>query len=386
MLAPVDTPTNTNTSTPGSSSDALINSISRAPQDANYQLDDDTRPNALVASSPQHITDGYAVPSSYIADSPYGTSSTIRNPHVQATDYSPSVSHPQAYSPALSSNYIPPPSPTSSQLNSYPVPEGQYQQNMYHVPYQQTYQQPYQNLQPYQQTPYPEPTLHSYPEPALVDTVNEKLDQASSVTKPTNNNGRRKMVIWIGSIVILILIGAIIGIVVSKNKDSDNNNGGNSSSNSNSGNGSSKSSTTPTSTSTSSARNPVSSVPVTVPSTPVTIPSTPVTVSSAPVTVPTPTSGGGSSGGSGTKTPIPPTLPPQYNCPTYFCDDWKKDCEKNVCAEDSDYKTCVDPCNGDFFCVAHCKSNSPCYEQCTSIWWDCRQHCNRPLSLPSLNK
>ncbi|KAF9272017.1 hypothetical protein BGZ88_005310, partial [Linnemannia elongata] len=272
MLAPTN-----NTTTPGSGSDAFIHSQSilstRAPQETNYQIDDDSRASALVAASPQHITEDYAVSSTYTTDSPSRTS-TIRSPHVQPSEDSPSFMHPPVYSPALSSSYIPPPSPTSSQLNSYPVPEGQYQQNMYHVPYQQTYQQPYQNLQPYQQTPYPESTLHSYPEPALVDTVNEKFDQASSVTK-SNNNGRRKMVIWIGSIVILILIGAIIGIVVSKNKDSDNNNDGNSSSNSNSGNGYSKSSTTPTSTSTSSARNPVSSVPVTVPSTPVTIPSTP---------------------------------------------------------------------------------------------------------------
>ncbi|KAK3835358.1 MAG: hypothetical protein JOS17DRAFT_736936 [Linnemannia elongata] len=383
MLAPVDTPTNTNTSTPGSSSDALTDSISRAPQEANYQLDDDSRPNILVAPSPQHITDGSTVPSTYTADSPYGTPSTTRSPHVQASEYSPSVNHPQAYSPALSSNYIPPPSPTPSQLNAYPAPEGQHQQNLYQDPYLQTYQQPY-----------PEPTYHSYPEPALVDTVDEKFDQASSLTKPASNNGRWKKIIWIGSIVILILIGAIVGIVVSKNKDSDNNSD-NSSSNSNSGNGS-KSSTTPTPTSTSSARNPVSSIPVTIPSTPVTIPSTPVTipstpvtipstpvtVSSASVTVPTPTSGGGGSGseGSGTKTPTPPTLPPQYNCPTSFCDDWKLDCENNLCAQDSDFKACADPCNGDMSCKTRCEFNNPCYKRCSSIWWDCRVHCDPPMS------
>ncbi|KAF9146578.1 hypothetical protein BG015_011561 [Linnemannia schmuckeri] len=305
-------------------------SSSRAPQETNYQLDDHSRASALVAPSPQHITDGYTAPSTYTADSPYRAPSVTRSPHVQATEYSPSVSHPQAYSPALSSNYIPPPSPTPSQLHVYPVPETQYQQNMYQDPYQQTYQQTYQ--QAYRRQPYPEPTLHSYPEPALIDTVDEKVDQALSVTKPVRN-GRQKKIIWIGSIVILILIGALIGIVVSKNKNSDNNDG-NSSDNSISGSGSSKSSTTPTPT---ISRNPVSSIPVTVPSTPVTVSSIPVTVSSAPVTVPTPTSDGGN-GGSGTVNPSPPTLPPQYNCPTFFCGDWLWDCRGNVCAQDSDFR------------------------------------------------
>ncbi|KAF9550565.1 hypothetical protein EC957_000239 [Mortierella hygrophila] len=371
MLTPVDTLANTNTSTPGSSTEALTNSISRAPQEANYQLDDDSRPNALVAPSPQHITDGYAVPSTYSADSPYRTPSTIRNPHAQTTEYSPSVSHPQAYSPALSSNYIPPPSPTPSQLNACPVPGGQYQQNVHQDPYQQAYHQTYQNQQAYQQQPYPEPTHHPYPDPVLVDTVDEKVNQLSSVIKPASNSGRRKKIIWIGSLVILILIGAIIGIVVSKNKDSDNN-GGNSSSDSSSGNGSSNSSTTPTPTGTSSARNPIPSVPVT-------IPLTPVTISSAPVTVPTP-SNGGSSGGSGTKTPTPPTFPPQYNCPTFFCDRWLKDCENNLCAQDSDFKACAARCNGEFSCTTQCEFQNPCYKKCNSIWWDCRVNCDPPLS------
>ncbi|KAK3835355.1 MAG: hypothetical protein JOS17DRAFT_736934 [Linnemannia elongata] len=378
MLAPVDTTINTSTSTPGSSSDALTDSISRAPQEANYQLDDASRASAMVAASPQHITDGSTVPSTYTADSPYGTPSTTRSPHVQASEYSPSVNHPQAYSPALSSNYIPPPSPTPSQLNAYPAPEGQHQQNLYQDPYQQTYQQTYQNQQAYQQQPYPEPTYHSYPEPALVDTVDEKFDQASSLTKPASNNGRRKKIIWIGSIVILILIGAIVGIVVSKNKDSDNNSG-NSSSNSNSGNGSSKPSTTPTPTSTSSARNPVSSVPVTVPSTPVTISSAPVTVSSAPVTVssapvtvPTPTSGG--SGSAVNPKPIGP-LPEKGQCPTFFCDDWKRDCQ-NECAQDGDYKACTGKCNGDFFCISDCKESNPCQKECWDTWTNCRTHCS----------
>ncbi|OAQ23326.1 hypothetical protein K457DRAFT_25190 [Linnemannia elongata AG-77] len=351
MLAPTS-----NTTTPGSGSDAFIHSQSilstRAPQETNYQIDDDSRASALVAASPQHITEDYAVSSTYTTDSPSRTPSTIRNPQVQQSEDSPSFMHPPAYSPALSSSYIPPPSPTPSQPNAYPLPEGtysnnafssrdgtyqyqqryqqqQYQQNMYQGPYQRTYQQ----------RPYPEPIVLSYPVPQLVDTptsTTKKAESSStgSVTKSTNN-GRRKMIIWVGNIIIVIIIGAIVAVVVSGNKSSDRSNGGNSSSNSNSGNGSSKSSTKPTSTSTSSARNPVSSVPV--------------TVSSAPVAVPTPTGGSGS-GGSGRKTPIPPTLPPQYNCPTTFCYDWNVDCEKNVCAEDSDYKTCVNSCNGDLSC------------------------------------
>ncbi|KAF8927604.1 hypothetical protein BGZ47_002056, partial [Haplosporangium gracile] len=376
MLALVDTPTNTNT--PGSSSDALVQSqsqptSSKAPQEANYQLDDDSRASALVASSPQHITDGYTAPSTYTTDSPYKIPSTARSPHVQSTEYSPSASHPQAYSPALSSNYIPPPSPTPSQFHVYPVPEAQYQQNMYQDPSQQTYQQTYQ--QAYQHQPYPEPTLHSYPESAPVDTVDEKIDQASFVTKP-GSNSRRKKIIWIGSVVILILIGAIIGIVISKNKGSDNN-GGNSSDNSISGSSSSKPSTTPTPT---TSRNPVSLVPVTVSTTPATVPSTPVTISFAPVTIPTPTSGGGS-GGSGAINPSPPTLPPQYNCPTFFCDDWVRDCRKNTCGQDSDFKACTSKCNGEFFCMANCESNNPCQKQCTSIWSNCRSHCDHPLTI-----
>ncbi|KAH7049681.1 hypothetical protein BKA57DRAFT_460994 [Linnemannia elongata] len=376
MLAPTN-----NTTTPGNSSDALIHSQSifstRAPQETNYQIDDDSRASALVAASPQHITEDYTMSSTYNTGSPSRTS-TIRSPHVQPSEDSPSFMHHPAYSSTLSSSYIPPPSPTPSQLNAYPLPEGtysnnafssydaayQYQQQYQQQQYQQNmYQDPYQRT--YQQRPYPEPITLSYPVPQLVDTptsTTKKAEPSStgSVTKSTNN-GRRKMITWIGSIIILTIIGAIIAVVVSGNKSSDRNNGGNGSSNSNSGNGSSKSSTKPTSTSTSSARNPVSS---------------------APVTVPTPTS----SGGSGRITPIPPTLPPQYNCPTMFCHDWSDDCKQNVCAEDSDYKTCVNSCNGDFSCESQCRNNNSCCNQCLKIYYDCRRHCGRPLSLPSLKK
>ncbi|KAG0307519.1 hypothetical protein BGZ97_000367 [Linnemannia gamsii] len=303
MLAPTN-----NISTAGSSSDVLMNSqsiSSRAPQDRYNQIDDNTHSSAVIAPSPQ-VIHGDAAPLTYTDDnSPYRTPSVIRNPNVQPYENSPSVSHPRTNSSVLSSNYIPPPSPTPSQLNACPVPEGHYnqavypspggtyqhqyqqyqqtqyqQQNMFQDPYQQTYQQTYQQHQPY-----PEPTLHSYSEPELVDTVDEKPrpSSAGSFTKPTNN-GRRKKIIWIGAIVTLILIGAIIGIMVSmKNKDSDNKDGNSSNNSSSGGNSSKTSSPTPTPTAYSSGR-PATSIFVTVPS-------TPVTVSLIPVTIPTPTGG-----------------------------------------------------------------------------------------------
>ncbi|KAF9300099.1 hypothetical protein BGZ91_009884, partial [Linnemannia elongata] len=144
MLAPTN-----NTTTPGSGSDAFIHSQSilstRAPQETNYQIDDDTRASALVAASPQHITEDYAVSSTYTTGSPSRTS-TIRSPHVQPSEDSSSFMHPPAYSPALSSSYIPPPLPTPSQPNAYPLPEGTYSNNAFSShdaahQYQQQYQQ-----------------------------------------------------------------------------------------------------------------------------------------------------------------------------------------------------------------------------------------------------
>ncbi|KAK3835356.1 MAG: hypothetical protein JOS17DRAFT_800883 [Linnemannia elongata] len=346
MLAPLDPPTNGST-TPGSR-EALASS--RAPQEANYHIDDDSRASTMVATSPQHITEGYAVASSYTTDSPYRTPSTARSPHVQPSEDSPSFRHPQAHSPALSSSYIPPPSPTPSQSNAYPVPEGtyggkiaysshdgvyQHQQNMYQNPYQQTYQQ----------QPYPEPIVHSYPEPNSVDTVaslTKKPSSTGSTTRSTKN-GSRERFIWIGAIIILIIIGAIVAVVVSiKNNDSDK--GGNSSDNSISGKGSSKTSTTPTRTATGS-----------IPSISTTVPSTPVTVSFAPVTVPTPTSGG--SGSAVTPKPLPP-FPENGPCPSNFCFDWYQDCRDNVCSQDGSYQTCANKCNGDFFCIERSMGNS----------------------------
>ncbi|KAF9117728.1 hypothetical protein BGW39_001855 [Mortierella sp. 14UC] len=335
MLAPADTPTNS--TTPGDSSNALMSS--RSPQEANYQVDDLSRASENVASSPQYVNDGHSVPSTHTADSPYSRTPSMRHPHVEPSDYSPSVSHPQAYSPSvnqtqayspalvspsLASNYIPPPSPTHSHHSqAYPVPlaynkayptaDGTYQQQQY------AYQQdPYQ--QPYQQQPYPEPTLHSYPEPTLVDPVAEKVDQASTISKPVNN-GRRKKIIWIGSIVILILIGAIVGLVVAmKSKDSDNSNNNNSSNNSSSGNSTLRTPTTPTTSAKPPPLGP--SIPVTLPPVPAT---TTIAVSSIPVTVPTP----GPSSGNRVKAPPLTNLPPKGDCPTFFCNYYIRDCREN---------------------------------------------------------
>ncbi|KAF9117382.1 hypothetical protein BGW39_002227 [Mortierella sp. 14UC] len=378
MLAPQDPPTNA--TTPGSSSDALIHSpsISRAPQDPDYQIDDSSRASALLASSPQYI-DRYSVPSTHIVDSPYRTPS-VRHPHAKSGEYSPSVNHPHAYSPSLasprvSSSYIPPPSPPPSQSNAYPAPEGHrgkieypdadgtYNQHHQQFTYQDTYQQTYQQR-------YPEPTPHAYPEPTLVDTFGEKIDQAS-VVKPAN--GRRKKVIWIGIVVILVLIGAIVGLVVTmKNKNSGGE--GNNGNYLNSGDSASRTPTTPRPTSTASR----TSIPVgtSTSSTPVTVPN-----SSIPVIVPTakPSSGtGGSSGGGGggrvTAPPLP-SLPAPGQCPFTFCGDYYNNCRYNVCSQDSEYQECINRCNGDEFCKMDCLTSTACQNTCDSNLDKCWSHC-----------
>ncbi|KAG0272964.1 hypothetical protein BGZ95_011237, partial [Linnemannia exigua] len=344
MLAPSDTPTNS--TTPGSSSGGPMPSRSplRAPQEANYYIDDHSRASELQAAAPQYIDDGYSVPSTHSVGSPYSQTSSVHHPQVESLKNSPSVSHPQAYSPSasypqayspalaspsLTSNYVPPPSPTPSHHsqaypvphahnNSYPTVDSAYQQQQYAYP-QDLYQQGYQ------QQPYPEPTLHTYP---AYDA------SSSSVTKPVNN-GRRKKIIWIGSIVILILIGAIVGLVVAmKNKDSDNSNSNNSN-NSSSGNSPTRTSSTPTTTT--KPPSPISSIPVTLPSSPTT---TTTAVSSIPVIVPTPGPSTGNGNGSRVE-PIPlPDLPPKGDCAFSFCGDYFGKCN-GLCAEDGEYKSCL---------------------------------------------
>ncbi|KAG0372209.1 hypothetical protein BGX24_000553 [Mortierella sp. AD032] len=335
MLAPQDPPTNA-----GESSDALVQSStsSRAPQVADHQIDDAaiyTSSSVMTSSSPQFIGDPV-----HAADSPPRTPSTIRYAQVQSLENSPSVSHPHAYTPPINhphaslpttthaSSYVPPPSPEQSHGNTYQVPSSYYGK----MDFQQgdgtsgQYQQQYayqQNLH------YQQQQQHAYPEPELVDTIDEKVKPSEPVANPvTTTNGRRKRIIWIGALVILVLIGAIVGLVIAtKNKSSDNNND------------------LLLIPSTTPSTNPTRTAPIPSPR-PGTAPtsSIPVTVStsSIPVTVPTPGSGGG---GGGSITPPPlPSLPPQ--CGTIFCNDYYRNCRFTVCAEDSDYKACVNKCGG----------------------------------------
>ncbi|KAG0279967.1 hypothetical protein BGZ95_011711, partial [Linnemannia exigua] len=192
--------------------------------------------------------------------------------------YTPPVNHPQALLPTttLDSSYVPPPSLELGHGNTYQVP------NRYHgkMEYQQgdgTSDQ-HQQQYVYQQYLYQQQQQHAYPDPELVDTTEEKANPSKSVTKPvaTTTNGRRKKIIWIGTLVILILTGAIVGLVIAtKNKNSDNNNDKGSTS----GNG----------------------LPSTPSATPTRTQVTPAILSRIPptlVTAPTAVSGGGGGGGS----------------------------------------------------------------------------------------
>ncbi|KAG0307520.1 hypothetical protein BGZ97_000368 [Linnemannia gamsii] len=203
MLAPQDPPAN------GSSSrETLMQSqlatCGRSPQ------------GPVTAPSTQYVNN-YNTPQTG-TDSPYSTPTTpARSPHVQPSEFSPSASNPQAYSPTptsttIVSSYVPPPSPTPSHKGAYPVPEGYYrnataaystvtadgtssqQYNMYHQdPYQKTYQH-----QHHQQA-YPDPAIvHAYPDPALVDipTNTEKPKPTLVTTSKPKSTGRRKKIIW----------------------------------------------------------------------------------------------------------------------------------------------------------------------------------------------
>jgi hypothetical protein len=224
---------------------------SRSPQDTSYQ-GDNSGPSAVVAASAQNI-DEQAILATHTADSSsrigtlsilhsqiqlseFSSPSTRSNPHA----YSPSLcSNPQAYSPAFTSpttpasTYIPPPSPTPSQKYSYSPPEGhqyypqgdgasQQHQNLYRL------QDPYQQITQQQQG-YPEPIVHAYSEPALVD-VNDKADQTPFMTDPTATSlaasQRRIKFIWIGVVITVLALGVAIGLVfgLKDNKDSGSGN------------------------------------------------------------------------------------------------------------------------------------------------------------------
>ncbi|KAG0279968.1 hypothetical protein BGZ95_011712 [Linnemannia exigua] len=95
-------------------------------------------------------------------------------------------------------------------------PHGNHSQH-YPTPHQQPYQQ---------QRLYSEPIIHAYPDPALVDTVDErpaKPEIKTPTSEPIYNNTRRqKKIIWIGIIITIILLGVVTGLVVApKNKDND---------------------------------------------------------------------------------------------------------------------------------------------------------------------
>ncbi|KAF9308393.1 hypothetical protein BGZ91_007831, partial [Linnemannia elongata] len=223
MLAPLDSPANGST-TPGGSRETLISS--RAPQ------------GSVTAASPQYIGETSITPHT-AAESPYRIPTTpSRSPHVQSSEYSPSVNYPQAYSPTLVSGSIITPSPTPSQRGAYPVPEEYYnnknkvamhssttdgtsQQNMYQqAPYQQSYQQSYLH----HQQAYPDPVVHAYPDPALVDTpITRKPTKPALVsTKKPKSTGRRKKIIWAMAFITIILLAVVVYLVLSmkKNKDS----------------------------------------------------------------------------------------------------------------------------------------------------------------------
>lgn len=236
----------------------------RSSQDTNYQIDDNSRPSAVIAASPQYI-DGYSTHATYTDDSSSscGTPLTLLHSQIQLSElsspsvsnnphaYSPSLlSNPQTYSPAFTSpttpasTYISPPSSTPSQkyayssperLQNYPQGDGTSQQHQYMHHHQDPYQDPYQHIyQQQQQQGYPEPVAHTYLEPALID-VNDKAHQSSLMIDPTATSlaasQRRKKFIWIGVIITFLAFGVTLGLVFglkdnNNNKDSGNSNTG----------------------------------------------------------------------------------------------------------------------------------------------------------------
>ncbi|KAF8927602.1 hypothetical protein BGZ47_002054, partial [Haplosporangium gracile] len=278
MLAPSDHPANG--STPGSSREALMQSqsISRPPQ------------GPVTAASPQHM--GGTITSHVGADSPYSTPTTMsRSPHVQLSDFSPSVSNPQAYSPTLVSptlapSYLPPPSPTPSERGVYPVSKGYYDNRagMYSTTTDGTSQQYMYQQDPYQhqQQTYPEPVVQAYPDPALVGTpiITEKPKPALVSSKKPKSTGRRKKIIWAMALITVILLGVVIYLVVSMKKNKGSNN-------------------------------------------------------DSP-----------SSDGRVQAPPIPPYPGDKGHCPSFFCHNYFFDTCEGECKKDSVYQACKDDCKG----------------------------------------
>ncbi|KAG0372211.1 hypothetical protein BGX24_000555 [Mortierella sp. AD032] len=270
-------------------------------------------------------------------DPSYRVPSTVaRNPNGLPSESSPSVSHPQAYSPSINNNsnsyysptlvspavtssYVLPPSPTPSHHrqafpvqhgynHSYPTatkgtsPQQQQHQYLYQDSNQQSYQQ--------QQQPYPEPIVHAYPVPALVDTTDERPTKPAvktSTSTPNNSNARRrKRIIWIGIIITIISIGVAIGLVVTfKNKDNDLATG---------------------------------------------------------------------EGGRVIAPPLPSPMPEKNKCPSFFCHNYYFETCKGACKKDSVYKACKNECNGEFFCEMDCEKGE-CFDDCSKNLRTCDGVC-----------
>ncbi|KAK5801467.1 hypothetical protein F5H01DRAFT_355450 [Linnemannia elongata] len=308
MLAPLDSPANAST-TPGGSRETLISS--RMPQ------------GSVTAASPQYIGETFITPHT-AAESPYRIPTTpSRSPHIQSSEYSPSVNYPQAYSPTLVPSYVPTPSPTPSQRGAYPVPEEYYnknkvamhssttdgtsQQNMYQqVPYQQSYQQSYLH----HQQAYPDPVVHAYPDPALVDTSitrKKPTKPALASTKP-KSTGRRKKIIWAMAFITVILLAVVVYLVLSMKKNKDS-------------------------------------------------------------------SSSSSSGGRAQAPPIPPYTFEKGHCPSFFCNNYYFKTCRGECKKDSVYQTCKDGCNGEFFCTNDCEKGVECFDDCSTNLRLCDAYC-----------
>ncbi|KAG0215477.1 hypothetical protein BGX33_001150 [Mortierella sp. NVP41] len=385
---------------------------SRAPQNIDDHLD--LFPTDTTVRSPQQ-SEGYIAPPSLFthqaAPTPpppppkgpqeRGTDvSSMSNPHTQPIqDLNAFVAPHQdiyAQSTAAVSTVVPAGytiiEPVASYTyNAYPN-DSAYQTTYQQQPIPNYYQQPYQEA-PYTQAVYqkPYPQAHQetqyppqdYPEPELVDTV-EKVD-----LKPTSQTGKRKRLYWIGGIVIVILVGAIIGLVVAMNKDSGS---GNKSNNSTSGNGtgpttslrSSTSSgfTRPTGPTTSNGAIGPTGVPVVVPTTApppppqattTTTTTTTSTSSSEAPQPPKPSTGSGGGGNRVTAPPLPP-LPPKDQCQFPFCSNYFWACRK-TCKEDGDFQSCVGRCNGEVPCEMDCERDNACLKQCNENDTICTNHC-----------
>ncbi|KAF9934219.1 hypothetical protein FBU30_002912 [Linnemannia zychae] len=236
--------------------------------------------------------------------------------------------------------------------------------------------------------------LYGYPEPALVDTVDEKIDTLDDSNETSSSSNKRQRLYWIGGLLITILTGVVIGLIVNmKNKDSRNGSEAGSS-----GSITSRGSTLPTATW--SGQGP-SGIPVSLTTTapngtsatlPIGIPvvvspgitssgqqPTQSSIDSPRPTVvtsaqpPKPTSGGGNDR---VETPDLPPLPAKGTCPMLWCEQnylwW---CRDDICQKDGEMKRCKAACT-DQFCPLSCEMNNACYSGCQTKNDECNAHCN----------